>query len=221
MPSAALFSFRSGKMTTMPKLPPKNYIDSLPFPEEIVLNPIGVVHSPYRERHGTPRQAVLRSAPDHYTPAIATVELFAHRIPPLALRDLEGFERIWIIAWLHLNHSWNPLVKLPRGSGSPKGTIATRAPHRPNPIGLSTTKLLKVSGLELTVEGIDLLDQTPVLDIKPYVAYCDAFPQARCGYVDELEQRSLHEVDAFGEVRPPITPSPAHPSLRLSHDPPH
>ena len=193
----------------MPKLPPKTYTESLPVPQEIILNPIGVVHSPYRERHGTPRQAVLKAAPDHYSPVIATIELFADRIPPIALQDLEGFERIWIIAWLHLNTSWNPLVKLPRGSGTPKGTIATRAPHRPNPIGLSSTKLLKVSGLVLTVEGIDLLDQTPVLDIKPYVAYCDAFPQARCGYVDEMEKRSLHEIDAFGEIRPPITPHPS------------
>ncbi|MFZ9737082.1 MAG: tRNA (N6-threonylcarbamoyladenosine(37)-N6)-methyltransferase TrmO [Prochlorotrichaceae cyanobacterium] len=197
----------------MPKLPPKNYINSIPFPEEIKLEPIGVVHSPYRERHGTPRQAVLQAAPDCYTPAIATIELFAHRVPTIALKDLAGFERIWVIAWLHLNVSWNPLVKLPRGSNSPKGTIATRAPHRPNPIGLSSTKLLNVSGLELTVEGIDLLDQTPILDIKPYVAYCDAFPQARCGYVDEMEAGSVHEVDAFGEHRPAeSTPPTAKPS---------
>ena len=188
----------------MPKLPPKNYIHSVPFPQDVILQPIGIVHSPYRERHGTPRQSFLRSAPNHYTPAIAQIELFADRIPTIALKDLDGFDRIWIISWLHLNFSWNPTVKLPRGDHQHKGTLATRAPHRPNPIGLSSTKLLNISGLILEVEGIDLLDQTPVLDIKPYVAYCDAFPNARCGYVDSIEGEAIHEPDAFGEDRPPI-----------------
>ena len=191
----------------MPKLPPKNYIDSVPFPQEILLQPIGIVHSPYRERHGTPRQSVLQSAPEHYTPVIAHIELFADRISALALQDLDGFVRIWIIALLHLNFSWNPTVKLPRGDLKPKGTLATRAPHRPNPIGLSSTKLRKVSGLILEVEGIDLLDQTPVLDIKPYVTYCDAFPGIKCGYVDAMEAEKIHEEDAFGEQRPPIQES--------------
>lgn len=190
----------------MPKLPPKNYIESVPFPQTISLEPIGLIHSPYRERHGTPRQSVLQSAPPDYTPAPAQIELFSDRIPPQALQDLDGFERIWVISWLHLNYSWNPTVKLPRGDGSPKGTLATRAPHRPNPLGLSSLKLLRVDGLWLHVEGIDLLDQTPVLDIKPYVAYCDAFPQARCGYVDTMEQQRLHEEDVFGEQRPPWKP---------------
>jgi tRNA-Thr(GGU) m(6)t(6)A37 methyltransferase TsaA len=182
----------------MPKLPPKDYIQSVPFPSEITLQPIGIVHSPYKERHGTPRQSHLQTAPTDYQPAIAQIELFADRIPPIALKDLDAFERIWLITWLHLNHHWNPTVKLPRGSQKRYGTLATRAPHRPNPIGLSAPKLLKIEGLLLQVEGIDLLDQTPVLDIKPYVAYCDAFPQARCGYVQALESEREFEEDVFG-----------------------
>ncbi|MGA1262604.1 MAG: tRNA (N6-threonylcarbamoyladenosine(37)-N6)-methyltransferase TrmO [Prochlorothrix sp.] len=191
----------------MPKLPPKDYIQVVEFPIAITLEPIGVIHSPYKERHGTPRQSQLRSAPPSYQPAIAQVELFPHRIPPIALQDLDGFDRIWLITWLHLNQSWNPTVKLPRGNRKVShGTLATRAPHRPNPIGLSATRLLQVEGLTLTVEGIDLLDQTPVLDLKPYIPYCDAFPGARSGYVDRLESQGSHEVDVFGRDRPQEPP---------------
>jgi tRNA-Thr(GGU) m(6)t(6)A37 methyltransferase TsaA len=183
----------------MPKLPPKDYIQVVSFPADITLQPIGVVHSPYTERHGTPRQAQLQSAPPDYLPAIAQIELFPHRVPAAALKDLETFDRIWVVAWLHLNHHWNPTVMPPRGPRIRRGTLATRAPHRPNPIGLSATRLLKVEGLCLHVEGIDLLDRTPVLDIKPYVAYCDAFPEAKCGYVNEMEEE--HEIDVFGQHR--------------------
>ncbi len=182
----------------MPKFPPKDYIQAVSFPGEIALAPIGVVHSPYHERHGTPRQAQLMAAPPNYQPVIATIELFPDRIPPIALKDLEGFERIWVIAWLHLNQDWNPTVILPRGPKVRRGTLATRAPHRPNPIGLSAVKLVKIEGLTLYLEGIDLLNQTPVLDIKPYVPYCDAFPEARSGYVTTMESTGEHEVDIFG-----------------------
>ena len=76
-------------------IPPKDYIASVPFPEDIHLQPIGVVHSPYKERHGTPRQSELMNTPKGYKPVIATIELFSGCIPPVALKDLEGFERIW------------------------------------------------------------------------------------------------------------------------------
>ncbi len=186
----------------MPKLPPKDYIQAVNFPEKITIHPIGVIHSPYKERHGTPRQSQLRYAPPSYQPAIARVELFADIVPTLALKDLEGFEYIWLITWLHLNFSWNPTVILPRGPRIRRGTLATRAPHRPNPIGLSAVRLSKIEDLSIEVEGIDLLDQTPVLDIKPYVAYCDAFPDAKCGYVNEMEASQTHEEDIFGTHRP-------------------
>jgi tRNA (Thr-GGU) A37 N-methylase len=62
--------------------------------------------------------------------------------------------------------------------------------------------LIKIEGLVLHVEGIDLLDKTPVLDIKPYVSYCDAFPDAKCGYVDQIEETSQHEIDVFGKTNP-------------------
>ncbi len=190
----------------MPKFPPKDYIQAVDFPQQITLCPIGVIHSPYTERHGTPRQSQLQSAPSDYQPAPAQIELFAERIPAIALQDLEGFERIWVISWLHLNKHWNPTVIAPRGPKIRRGTLATRAPHRPNPIGLSALKLVGIEGLILQVEGIDLLDQTPVLDIKPYVSYCDAFPEVHCGYVTEMEHQAEREPDIFGEHRPPHTP---------------
>ncbi|MDJ0617331.1 MAG: tRNA (N6-threonylcarbamoyladenosine(37)-N6)-methyltransferase TrmO [Calothrix sp. MO_192.B10] len=188
----------------MPKLPPKDYIQAVSFPDEISLRPIGVVHSPYKERHGTPRQSHLGTTPPDYQPAIATIELFADTIPEEALKDMDGFERIWVISWLHLNKHWNPTVMLPRGPRVRRGTLATRAPHRPNPIGLSAIKLLKIEGLVLYVEGIDLLDGTPVLDVKPYVSYCDAFVNAKCGYVHDMDNAQELEVDVFGKNIPII-----------------
>jgi tRNA-Thr(GGU) m(6)t(6)A37 methyltransferase TsaA len=188
----------------MPKFPPKDYIESVTFPADVTLRPIGVVHSPYKERHGTPRQSQLQSVPQDYQPASAQIELFPDIVPTIALKDMAGFERIWVISWLHLNKHWNPTVILPRGPRVRRGTLATRAPHRPNPIGLSAPKLLKIEGLILHVEGIDLLDQTPVLDIKPYVAYCDSFPDAQCGYVSEMEKAQELEEDVFGKNGHPL-----------------
>ncbi|NJL09715.1 MAG: tRNA (N6-threonylcarbamoyladenosine(37)-N6)-methyltransferase TrmO [Calothrix sp. SM1_7_51] len=170
----------------------------------MTLRPIGVVHSPYKERHGTPRQSEIQSAPSYYQPARARIELFSDIVPKEALKDIDGFERIWVIAWLHLNKHWNPTVIPPRGPRVRRGTLATRAPHRPNPIGISAPKLIKIEGLILHVEGIDLIDQTPVIDIKPYVTYCDSFPKAKCGYVDDIENAQHYEIDIFGETRPPI-----------------
>ncbi len=192
----------------MAKLPPKDYVQAVDVPTSVTLRPIGIVRSPYTERHGTPRQSQLKAAPAEYEPAIAHIELFPEVIPPEALKDLEGFEYLWLITWLHLNQHWNPTVMPPRGPRVRRGTLATRAPHRPNPIGLSATRLLEIKGLTLTVAGIDLLDQTPVLDIKPYVPYCDAFPQARSGYVGAVEQEGGHEIDVFGLQGHPLAPPP-------------
>ncbi|HAN46056.1 MAG TPA: tRNA (N6-threonylcarbamoyladenosine(37)-N6)-methyltransferase TrmO [Cyanobacteria bacterium UBA8156] len=172
----------------MPRLPPKNYTQQVDFPETVVLRPIGVARTPYQERHGTPRQAILGTEAPDYQPAAAYIELLPAVVPPQALQDLAGFSHIWAIAWLHLNRDWKPTVILPRGPRQPRGTLATRAPHRPNPLGLSALRLERIEGLRLYVQGIDLLDGTPILDIKPYVRYCDAFPDARCGYVETLAQ---------------------------------
>ena len=102
-----------------------------------------------------------------------------------ALDGLSGFERIWVVFEFHLNETWHPRVQPPREGEPRRGVFATRSPHRPNRIGLSCVRLLSIDGLQLIVAGHDLLDQTPVWDLKPYVPYADAFPDAQAGWLDD------------------------------------
>jgi tRNA-Thr(GGU) m(6)t(6)A37 methyltransferase TsaA len=102
-----------------------------------------------------------------------------------ALLDLNGFTHIWLLFWIHRNAHWKPMVQPPRGTKK-RGLFSTRSPHRPNPIGLSCVELLKVEGLSLHVGSHDLLDGTPILDIKPYIPAWDSFPEAKAGWFDEL-----------------------------------
>jgi tRNA-Thr(GGU) m(6)t(6)A37 methyltransferase TsaA len=145
------------------------------------LEPIGLVRSPYRRRFGTPQQAAAADSD-----AEAVLELDAARIPEEALADLEGVERIWILSWLDRGRGWAPTVRTPRGDRARRGVLATRSPDRPNPIGLSAVRLIRIEGTRLHVRGIDLLDGTPILDLKPYVAYADAFPDSKGGWIDAI-----------------------------------
>ena len=166
-------------------IPPKFYADDAAFPQKIELRPIGVVRSPHKERHGTPRQAVLPADPSLRSEERTVLELFPELLGEAAVRDLDGFEMIWVLAFMHLNQGWGDTVVPPGGDPKhPKGLLATRAPHRPNPIALSAVRLVQVEGLRLHVERCDLLDGTPILDIKPYVPYADAFPGVRAGWLD-------------------------------------
>jgi tRNA (adenine37-N6)-methyltransferase len=149
----------------------------------VELEPIGVVHSPYRERFGTPVQA----EPAQAGVEPSRIELFAERVPEAALEGLEGIEYVWVIAHLHLNRGFRAQVIPPRGPRVRRGVLATRSPHRPNPISLSAARLVGVEGLVLTLGSLDLLDGTPVLDIKPYVPYADAFPDASAGWIDQID----------------------------------
>jgi len=101
-----------------------------------------------------------------------------------ALLDIEGWDHIWVLFWFHHNAGWRPKVLPPRSTSGRKGVFATRSPHRPNPIGLSAVRLERIEGLTLHVQDIDMLDGTPVLDLKPYVAYTDAIVDARNGWLD-------------------------------------
>jgi tRNA-Thr(GGU) m(6)t(6)A37 methyltransferase TsaA len=105
----------------------------------------------------------------------------------MALRDLDGFERIWVIFQFHENEGWRPTTRppVPPKGKDRVGTFASRSPYRPNPIGLSCVRLLKIDGLMLYVDEADLLNGTPVLDIKPYIPMADAFPEAHAGWVEE------------------------------------
>ena len=101
------------------------------------------------------------------------------------LADLAGFSHIWAVFWFNYSRGWNHRVVPPRDR-VPRGLFATRAPHRPSPVGISVLELVRIERRVLHVGAHDLLDGTPVLDIKPYVPYCDALPGARAGWLAEL-----------------------------------
>ena len=164
-----------------PVPPPRDHTGVVATPRAVEMVPIGLIRSPYKERHGTPRQAVLPADVEGEVRE-GCVILDTSIVPETALRDIEGFSRVWLITHLHLNPRWGPLVKTPRG-GARKGVLATRSPHHPNPIGLSAVELVSVDGPVLHVRGLDLIDGTPVLDIKPYVPFCDAFPASASGWI--------------------------------------
>lgn len=160
----------------------RDHTGAVPFPDQIRLTPIGVARTGYLQRHGTPRQPGFRSDREGGDD-LGRVELFPAVIHPDAVRDLDGFDHVWVISFLHLNGPGaRPLVRPPRG-GPPRGVLATRAPHRPNPIGLSVVRLVEVRGLVLHLEGLDLIDGTPILDVKPYVPDFDARPLASRGWL--------------------------------------
>lgn len=142
------------------------------------LEPIGVVHSPFTEKMQAPRQPGVAQSAD------GTVELFAGRDFEHALEDLATFRYIWIIFWFDRAEGWRPKVLPPR-SEKRRGVFATRSPHRPNPIGMSLVELAGIDGLRLSVKGLDLLEGTPVLDLKPYIPYADSRPDAGHGWLDE------------------------------------
>jgi len=149
------------------------------------LQPIGWVSSPYARRFGTPQQAAAVDSD-----AEAILEMDADRFPVSAFADLDGVERIWILSWLHRGGTWAPMVRPPRGTREKRGLFATRSPDRPNPIGLSAVRLVRIDGCNLHVRGIDLLDGTPILDVKPYVPYADAFPESKAGWIDQIPRNA-------------------------------
>ncbi|MBQ9192678.1 MAG: tRNA (N6-threonylcarbamoyladenosine(37)-N6)-methyltransferase TrmO [Bacteroidales bacterium] len=113
-----------------------------------------------------------------------------------ALRGLEGFDRIWLIWGFSANRpakgEWQPTVRPPRlGGNVAMGVWATRSPFRPNPLGLSCVELEGIDGMDLLVRGADLMDGTPVYDIKPYVPYADSFPGARSGFASSAPESVL------------------------------
>ncbi len=158
--------------------------------DRLTLEPIGFVRTGKDLKFQTPHQ------PDVDSKETNLIELLPGKNFELALQDLEGFEFIWLVWWFHRNDTWRPRVIPPRGPAVRRGVFATRAPHRPNPIGLTSVRLLCVEGLTLKVGPLDLVDGTPILDIKPYIPSIDAHLDAKAGWVDETN-RNLREADRF------------------------
>jgi len=122
----------------------------------------------------------------------ARIDLLPGRNFEHAIEDLAHWELIWVIFWFHLNVGWRPKVLPPRSTTGRKGVFATRSPHRPNPIGMSVVRLDRVDGLTLHIRDADMLDGTPVLDLKPYVAYTDAHPGAGTGWLEDVARSGAH-----------------------------
>ena len=187
------------------------------------ISPIAYIRTEFPEKFGIPRQsgvvASLRGkivfAPEYRNPD--------------ALRGLEGFSHIWLIWEFSANRregDWQPTVRPPRLGGNERvGVFATRSPFRPNPIGLSCVEIDRIEmetpeGPVIYVKGADLMDNTPIYDIKPYIRYADARPHASCGYVDSLPERKL-TVEMSAEIASCVKDKSLLSSLveTLSHDP--
>ncbi|MBR1784822.1 MAG: tRNA (N6-threonylcarbamoyladenosine(37)-N6)-methyltransferase TrmO [Bacteroidales bacterium] len=163
--------------------------------------PIAHIVTPFDEKFGVPRQAGLA---DHESRVVFEPRFRVNE----ALRGIEEFDYLWLI-WLFdrveaAADGWRPTVRPPRLGGNRRlGVFATRSPFRPNPIGLSCVKLLEVrrtegEGTVLVVAGADMVNGTPILDIKPYVAYADAHAEARCGYAQCAPLPTLNVCDPGG-----------------------
>ncbi len=160
-------------------------------------DPIGFVRSPFKERVEAPRQASVG------VDVQGRIELLAGRGYNHALEGLADWQYVWVVFVFHRNveqaRGWKAKVLPPRAARK-QGVFATRSPHRPNPIGLSAALIDKVDGLVVHVRGLDLLDGTPVLDLKPYVAYADAFPEARAGWLEARDPLPPWEVAVTDEA---------------------
>lgn len=146
-------------------------------------SPIGTFHSSSVHKYEAPRQGVVNVSEQE-----AYVELKNGELTQ-ALKDLEGFSRVWLVYDFHQSQNWKPIIRPPRGPHEKRGVFATRTPYRPNSIGLSAVELVRVEGSRVYVKGHDLLDQTPILDLKPYLPYADAFPDEKIGWLTGIDEQ--------------------------------
>lgn len=147
--------------------------------KSFTVDPIGYFHTAHKAPYDVPRQAALQSGNE------GVIQLKAGCQFEQALEGLEGFDRLWVVFRFHRHNHWKPKVLPPRG-GKKQGVFATRSPHRPNFIGLSCVQLQAIKGLQLRVINHDLLDGTPILDLKPYLNYADSFTSSQQGWLDLL-----------------------------------
>ncbi len=142
----------------------------------IAMQSIGIIHTPWHDTQGMPIQPVEPQGRK------GIAEVYPEYIP--GLEDLDGFSHVILLYQFHRSRGYELRVT-PFLDSKPRGLFATRAPNRPNPIGLSIVSLIAIESNHLTVGNVDMLDGTPLLDIKPYVADFDAFPGSRHGWLEK------------------------------------
>jgi tRNA-Thr(GGU) m(6)t(6)A37 methyltransferase TsaA len=163
-------------------IPEKDHKTLLRFSRRNILpqgSGIGILHTPFKRRKECPFQGA-------WAKATGEIVLDKHLQP--ALKDLGGVTHLFLLTFMHLANRKKLQTLTPHGPEI-HGTFATRSPNRPNPIGLNVVKLLKIKGCRLYVQGVDCLDGTPVIDIKPYNPDIDAFPSVAAGWYEKIKRR--------------------------------
>jgi tRNA-Thr(GGU) m(6)t(6)A37 methyltransferase TsaA len=162
--------------------------------KKIECNPIGIIQTPFKETKGMPIQSAFSKAAGK---VILSKEFLK------AIKGLEGFSHLILIYHFHNAKKQAQIVK-PFLSDQEFGIFAVRAPNRPNSIGISIVRLIDIivqaNSIELIIDGVDMLDQTPLLDIKPYIKDYDSVPDAKCGWYDEREIETAVADDRFSKI---------------------
>lgn len=155
----------------------------------MTLKVIAYARNGHTDKFGIPRQSREES------PILTRIVFEPEFSMPEALRGIEGYSHLWLLWGFSEVDSWSPTVRPPRLGGNKRmGVFATRSPFRPNPIGLSSVKLIRVENGELIVSGADVLDGTPIYDIKPYLSFSDSHPEAKNGFAEETKDYELEIV---------------------------
>jgi|GEM_PF-590726 len=166
----------------------KGYVQASGARKEFKVKPIGIIHSSLKESAGSPLQPRMAEG------VKATITIYKKFTR--GLKDLKGFERVWLIYWFHRAGA-PKLWVVPYMDNKSRGVFATRAPTRPNPIGISCVRLLSIKGSKLYVSDVDCLDDTPLLDIKPYVPKFDSFPVKRWGWLEKSFDKKAKADERF------------------------
>jgi tRNA-Thr(GGU) m(6)t(6)A37 methyltransferase TsaA len=174
----------------------KNYIQDSSVRRDFMLNPIGIIHSPHKESAGTPIQPRMAEG---VKGTITIYKKFAQ-----GLKDLKGFERIWLIYWFDRAGPTKMMVA-PYMDSRLRGIFATRAPCRPNPLGISCVRLLAIKGSTLYVSDLDCLDGTPLLDIKPYVPKFDSYRVKKWGWLEKQGKTRAKADEQFEAKKQSLT----------------
>jgi len=144
---------------------------------EIIYKPIGLIRTPFKELSLVPMQSIKARNIDGY------IEIYPEYAE--GLKDLEGFSHLIILFHMHKVKDFSLIVK-PEISSEMRGVFSTRSPKRPNPIGFTVVKLIKIESLIISIRGVDMLDSTPLIDIKPYIPESDSISKAKIGWLSNL-----------------------------------